>query len=266
MEWHLFWENIKMRNKIDKISSWIKGKVDAASCKGVVFGLSGGIDSAVVAALCRKSMAKDVVLGVIMPCESQEEDKEDAFLVASKLDLNTNVYHLNNAFQDIIGVEEHSNPTFKLASANLKARLRMATLYYIANQHSYLVVGTGNKTEIMVGYFSKYGDSGVDIEPIGDIYKTEVFKMAKELGLPEKIINKAPSAGLWKGQTDEGEMGITYKELDKILMAIDDKFNKEPFKTYCQKENITIETLNKVWSMIIKSEHKRKMPPIYPID
>jgi NAD+ synthase len=142
----------------------------------------------------------------------------------------------------------------------------MATLYYLANELSYLVVGTGNKTEIMVGYSTKYGDGGVDILPIGDLYKTQVFEMAKALNLPDKIINKIPSAGLWKGQSDEEEMGITYKELDKILMAIEKNHGWAiNDASFCIEEKISLEDYRKVKKMVDNSEHKRKMPPIYPI-
>jgi len=256
-----------MQNKIDKISAWIKEKVDSAGCKGVVFGLSGGIDSAVVAVLCSEVFNSDQMLGIIMPCESQKEDAEDAHLVASNLDIKTETFDLGQTYESLSPHSLVGVPYNKLANANLKARLRMATLYYFANTFSYLVVGTGNKTEIMVGYGTKYGDGGVDIQPIGGLYKTEVFEMARVLGLPEKIINKAPSAGLWKGQTDEEEMGITYEKLDAILKSLNAYFSSScEFRKFCNTENITTEDFDKVQKMISRSQHKREMPPICPIE
>jgi NAD+ synthase len=255
-----------MKNKIDRISLWIADKVISTKCRGVLYGLSGGIDSAVVAALCSKYLRKNQSLGVIMPCQSQEQDKEDALLVANFLGTGTEIRCLDNAFNSMYHHHLIDTNETQLANANLKARLRMATLYYIANELSYLVVGTGNKTEIMVGYYTKYGDGGVDILPIGDLYKTQVFEMAKVLNLPEKIINKVPSAGLWTGQSDEVEMGITYKELDTILMAIE---NNHGWATndasFCLNEKISLEDYRKVKRMVDNSDHKRKMPPIYPI-
>ncbi|MFN3966799.1 MAG: NAD(+) synthase, partial [Endomicrobiia bacterium] len=130
----------------------------------------------------------------------------------------------------------------KIARGNLKPRLRMLVLYYFANKLNYLVAGTGNKSEIMMGYFTKYGDGGVDILPIGDLLKKDVIQLARKLEIPERIINKKPSAGLWPGQTDEEEMGITYKKLDKILES--------------KSKNSKIENIIK------KTEHKRKPPEI----
>jgi NAD+ synthase len=137
-----------------------------------------------------------------------------------------------------------------LAIANLKPRLRMLTLYYFANKLNYLVVGTGNKSELTMGYFTKYGDGGVDILPLGDLLKSEVKQLAVELNVPHEIINKAPSAGLWAGQTDEGEMGITYAELDKILSGDLAGIGKNK-----------IELVNKRKT---QSHHKRNLPEIFP--
>lgn len=255
-----------MKTTIDTICSWINGKVCGAGCKGVILGLSGGIDSAVVADLCIRSLSKDKVFGIIMPCESQKEDKEDALLVAKHLGMNVSFIDLGSVFQDLTFTNNKSElANIKLANANLKARLRMIALYYIANISSYLVVGTGNRTEEKVGYFTKYGDGGIDILPIGDLYKTQVFELAKALNLPEKIINKVPSAGLWKGQGDEEEMGIKYKELDRILIAIDAWIlsgRSSTHKEFCKKENIEMEDFYKVQKMITNSEHKRHPPPI----
>ena len=193
-------------------------------------------------------------------------------MVAKHLGMSAEVVYLDNAFDSLVFANLFCTHNCQLAKANLKARLRMATLYYFANEFSCLVVGTGNKTEIMVGYGTKYGDEGVDIQPIGDLYKTQVFQMARELGLPEKIINKAPSAGLWKGQTDEEEMGITYNELDKILRITEGNLNQlmygysMGYKELCEREKVSVEKYLKVQKMMSNSQHKREMPPICPIE
>ncbi len=178
-------------------------------------GLSGGVDSSVTAVLCKR--ATDL-LGLIMPIHSDPMDEEYASLLASKFDIPVRRIDLGpvyDAFRKVL-----PDPA-GLPAANLKPRLRMATLYYFANKENRLVVGTGNKSEIMMGYFTKYGDGGVDILPLGGLLKGEVRRLARELGVPERIIAKPPSAGLWAGQTDEGELGITYDELDKFLRALE---------------------------------------------
>jgi NAD+ synthase len=144
-------------------------------------------------------------------------------------------------------------PGSDLARANLKPRLRMSTLYFVANARNYLVAGTGNKSELMVGYFTKWGDGGCDLLPLGGLFKTHVWDLACELGVPEGIILRAPTAGLWPGQTDEGDMGVSYAELDATLAAIErgDTSSCEPT------------TLEKVQAMIAGSAHKRALPPIF---
>jgi NAD+ synthase len=204
-----------------RLTDWIKQKVLAAGCKGAVFGMSGGIDSAVVAALCVKAFP-DNSLGLIMPCHSIAEDKIHAESVANKFAVPIRTITLDDIFDAYLKILPDFKPDpvlTRLAQANLKARLRMVTLYYTANQIKYLVVGSGNRSELTVGYFTKHGDSGVDILPLGNLVKKEVKELARYLKIPQAIINKAPSAGLWTGQTDEGEMGFTYKALDNYILT-----------------------------------------------
>jgi NAD+ synthase len=140
-----------------------------------------------------------------------------------------------------------------LAKANLKPRLRMVALYYLANSLDYLVAGTGNKSELMIGYFTKYGDGGCDILPLGDLLKTEVRKLARELEIPDEIIKRAPTAGLWDGQTDEGEIGMSYTDLDRCLRAIEMKRLGE----------VKEEVLMRTRLLIRNSRHKRNAIPIF---
>ena len=217
-----------------RIINWIKKQVRDALAKGIVLGLSGGVDSAVVASLSKEAVGKKRLLVLIMPCHSQPQDLEDAKLVAKKLGIKTKTIDLSGIYDSLRKILPKAD---KLALANLKPRLRMLTLYYFANKLNYLVCGTGNKSELMVGYFSKHGDGATDILPIGDLLKREVRKLAKDLGVPQAVITKPPSAGLWLGQTDEGEMGISYPELDDILERLEKKRGQVLSKKKINKVN-----------------------------
>jgi NAD+ synthase len=231
-----------------KLAAWIKEKVLAAGCKGVVLGMSGGIDSSVLAVLCQRVFPKST-LGVIMPCHSIDEDKAHAEALARQFSIPTKTVVLDGIFDALL----QTLPDFKpdpslrrLAQANLKARLRMVTLYYIANQMQYLVAGSSNRSEITIGYFTKHGDSGVDIMPLGNLVKREVSELARFLKIPREIIDKPPSAGLWEGQTDEGEMGFSYESLDRYILT-----GKAPQ-----------ELKSRIEAMKAASAHKSMMPPV----
>jgi len=205
----------------DKLVDWIRRRVKEAGCEGTVVGLSGGIDSAVTAVLCKKAFP-DNTLGVILPCYSDSEDAEDAKLVAKEFDIEYKVVDLDATFDTLMSVVEENQELKtkdQLAVANIKPRLRMTTLYYYSASLNSLVVGTDNRSELKVGYFTKHGDGGVDIAPLGNLVKTEVRELAAYLGIPEKIIERPPTAGLWANQTDEEELGITYEELDHYILT-----------------------------------------------
>jgi NAD+ synthase len=233
----------------NKIISWIRQQVKDAGAKGIVLGLSGGIDSCVVAALAKEAVGKNKVLGLFMPCHSQPQDLCDAKIIARQFGIKTRFVDLTSVYDALLKILP---PASNLAKANLRPRLRMLTLYYFANKFNYIVSGTGNRSELMAGYFTKYGDGGVDILPIASLLKRDVRKLAKELRIPEHIIVKPPTAGLWPGQTDEGEMGITYAALDDILQRFADK----------KKQVLPVKTVNKVRGMMQRSEHKRQGPKI----
>jgi len=243
-----------MNEKVDKIANWIKNKVTEANAKGVIVGLSGGIDSSCVAVLCKKAFPENTK-GIILPCISNDQDREHAELIAKQFNIPFEVVDIEESFKTLIksitGEKYDKAKHEGLAVANIKPRLRMTTLYYFANKYNYLVVGTDNKSEEQIGYFTKYGDGGVDILPIVELYKRDVKKLAKHLNIPDEIITKKPSAGLWDNQTDEDEMGLTYEELDEIL----DRLEQE--KDLNDIEPLKVE---KVKRMIAVSEHKRKMP------
>ena len=231
------------------IVEWIRKNIQEAGAGGAVVGLSGGVDSSVVAVLAKEALG-DKMLGVIMPCESKDEDADHAKKLAEQFGMTTEFVDLDPAFKTM----KHSLPPGnRMADANVKPRLRMLTLYYFANLHNYLVLGTDNRAELMTGYFTKHGDGGVDVLPIAGIYKKDVRELARILGVPDEIVTKPPSAGLWQGQTDEGEMGITYDELDRILIAIERN----------ETEGVDPTKLEKVKGMMKRSEHKRKLPEIF---
>jgi len=211
-----------MKTLETKLISWLKAKIKESGAKGLICGLSGGVDSSVVAGLMKKAVAKNH-LCLIMPCHSVETDAQDAYSVARKFGLNVEKVQISEVYNTFLKILPEGND---LAKANLKPRLRMITLYYFANKLNYLVVGTGNKSELLMGYFTKYGDGGVDLLPLGNLLKKDVRQLAAHLGVPQNIIDKPPSAGLWHGQTDEGEMGITYNQLDSILEDL--QKNKKP--------------------------------------
>jgi NAD+ synthase len=204
----------------ENLVEWLRSEVEAAGCRGVVFGLSGGIDSATVAVLARRAF-RDAHLAVIMPANSDSRDREDALLVVEKFQLEHREVDLSPVFAAFLSsLGEPADPASQdLARNNIKPRLRMATLYFFASRHRYLVVGTGNRTELTLGYFTKYGDGGVDLLPLGHLVKHEVRELATHLSVPGSIIEKPPSAGMWQGQTDEGELGFSYDDLDRYLVG-----------------------------------------------
>jgi NAD+ synthase len=234
--------------RVRTLVDWIKNKVTAAGSRGVVLGLSGGVDSSVLAALCKRAFPINTV-GLIMPCYSANEDKEYAETVARQFDVPTKTVVLNASYDALLAVL----PTFKgdptttrVAQANIKARLRMVTLYYVANQMGYLVAGSGNRSEITIGYFTKHGDAGADILPLGNLVKKEVKELAAFLAIPQAIIDKLPSAGLWSGQSDEDEMGFSYEVLDRYILT----------------GNAPNDVKSRIEFMNASCQHKIKMPSI----
>lgn len=235
---------------VEKLVLWIKDEVVAGGCRGTILGMSGGVDSALAAVLCQRAFPQSV-LGVLIPCYSDPQDTEHARLVAEKFSIPTRTVVLDNTYDRLLQVlpEVSAEPaTSQLARANLKVRLRMAILYYLANQLKYMVVGSSNRSELAVGYFTKYGDGGVDIMPLGNLLKSQVRRLSGFLGIPREIIDKPPTAGLWPGQTDEGELGFSYDDLDRYLTT----------------GQAASAVRARIESMIAASGHKRSLPPTPP--
>jgi NAD+ synthase len=235
----------------------------SAGTHGFVVGLSGGIDSAVVARLAQLAAPGNVV-AALLPCHSDPRDERDAMIVANHFSLTTVRIDLASTF-DVLAADtqtmiETLPPQLRASTpadpprgrvpplANMKPRLRMATLYYFANTLDYLVAGTGNRSELAIGYFTKYGDGGCDLLPLGQLVKSEVRALARDLKIPEAIIDRAPSAGLSLGQTDEEDMGFTYADLERYLED--------------GAQGVSPALAMRIERLMRSSEHKRALPPM----
>jgi len=242
----------------EKITEFIRHKIQEAGVTGAVIGLSGGIDSALTAYLTVEALGRDKVLGLLLPEKgiTSKQDIDDALEVARLLQIEHKTIDISKVFSSFSSAIPDFDKNNLLTSGNLKARTRMCILYYHANLIHRMVVGTGNKTELLLGYFTKYGDGGVDIEPIGCLYKTQVRALSQYMGVPARIIDKTPTAGLWPGQTDEGELGVTYEIADKILaMLVDEKKEVSEVKRIFPASQV-----DRLTSLLKANEHKRKLP------
>lgn len=230
---------------LNQIENWIKEEVNKANAKGVIIGISGGIDSALVSYLAKKAFPNDS-LGILMPINKDRDfDLDDGLELVQKFNLNHQIIDLHDQY---IQMKNKLNLKSQLSMGNLQARLRMITLYAIAQEKNYLVLGTDNKAEYYLGYFTKWGDGSCDLLPIVHLYKSQVFNYAKEIGVPESIINKKPSAGLWEEQFDETELGFSYDDYER--------YDKNLLKDE--------QLIKKIENQIKKTEHKRLSIPKPP--
>ena len=241
-----------VKGAYSKIINGIREYFQKNNIKKAVIGLSGGIDSSLSAKLVADAIGKKNVHGIIMPVKglSSDENIKDAVDLCKLIGISHSIIYINDFIKDFEKLEWQS----KTAKMNTASRIRAVILYHYANTHNALVIGTSNKTEIMLGYFTKYGDGAVDIEVIGSLFKTEELELARYLKIPEKIIEKTPTAELYHGQTDEDELGASYKEIDDVLMKIE--------KNQPLPEN---ELANKILKRIKDNEHKRNTPPVIGI-
>lgn len=234
---------------LGRIEQLIRYSFWSSKCEGIVIGVSGGVDSAVAAAMCCRAVGGERVLCLCLPSEvTRSEDVEDAIDLCKWLGMECQVIPITpmlDAYRTLPGYQE--NPYLL---GNLMARTRMALLFYFANRDRRLVCGTSNRTEYLLGYSTKYGDSAADIQPILHLYKTEILEVASGMEIPPRILSKTPSANLWPGQTDEGEIGLTYPEIDLALMNL----QRNGWKSSSEVETRVLE-------MVRKSEHKRLPPP-----
>ncbi|MER2013269.1 MAG: NAD+ synthase [Methanobrevibacter sp.] len=241
----------------DDIVKFIQSKVSEAKTDGIVVGLSGGIDSTLIAYLACEAVGKENVFGIIMPSTTTPtEDKIHGISIAQGLGIDYKEIAIDSILNEFLFMTQLEEDN--LAIGNLKARIRMSIIYFYANQKKYLVSGTGNKSEILIGYFTKHGDGACDIEPIGDLYKTDVFKLSRYMGVPEDIIDKPPRAGLWNNQTDEAEIGMSYDLIDQILYQYCEKSKKN--KEISEMLEIPVDDVDMIIDKINRNKHKSKVP------
>ncbi|MCR4722339.1 MAG: NAD(+) synthase [Eubacteriales bacterium] len=235
------------QKEIENRIAFIRDILADAKADGIVLGLSGGKDSSLVAILCKK--ACENTIGLIMPCESSVnygQDMEDALALAKQFDIETHTIDLTAAKKALVTDIEKEFPLEIEANSNINPRLRMTTLYAVARQKNLIVAGTGNACESYVGYFTKWGDGAHDFNPIGDLYVSEIYELLAYLGCPQSIIDKAPSAGLKEGQTDEKELGLTYKQIEYYLKYGRSALDKGATKLVDAKHQAALHKLNPI--------------------
>ncbi|MFH0749104.1 MAG: NAD+ synthase [Candidatus Bathyarchaeota archaeon] len=258
-----FYHSLDYAKVTEEIYNFIRKVVGIAHASGVIIGLSGGVDSSLIATLCVNALGSKKVLGIIMPTDfTPKEDLEDAGKLAEQLGVHTQFINIqqvcNILFKDL---ESDSNDSRqRMTRANVYARMRMIILYYFANLNNYLVVGTGDRSEALIGFFTKYGDGGADLFPIMHLYKTQVRELAQYLGVPEKISQKPSSPQLYPGHKATDEIPLDYDKLDPILIGLFDR--KFDVRTVSNRTNVSLELVNEVLHRFDISKHKRDFPPL----
>ena len=238
---------MELKAYLNEIEKFLKDYLEESHQNGYVLGISGGVDSSLCAALAKRAVGKDKLLCLIIPINSIKADEEDALLLAKDLDLNYQVIDGTSIFNAYVEECQKLGVTFDRSTlGNLKARIRMSILYAFAQQRHALVIGTDNADERYTGYFTKHGDGAADVLPIAHLVKGEVVEASKLLGISDYLAERVPSAGLYEGQTDELEMGISYQDLDDFLLG----------------KKISDNALNRIQHLHQISEHKRNEIPI----
>ncbi|MGZ4850553.1 MAG: NAD+ synthase [Candidatus Bathyarchaeia archaeon] len=242
-----------------RICRFINEYVENVGAKGIVLGLSGGIDSATVAALSSLAIGGKNVLALMLPEEENfsQKDIDDAKAVADQFQLETSICDITEVMKCFYKQIPVFDPKDKLCKGNVKARTRMIYLYYYANKFNKIVCGSSDKSETMMGYFTKWGDAAADITPILDLYKTQVRKLALHLGIPEELALKPSTPALWPAQMAETELGIKYETLDLILYGLERFMTTGEIANQLKIEKSTVETVKRRW---LSNEHKRRMP------
>ena len=247
--------NTNLAEKI--LTGFIKTELNRFGFKRTLMGLSGGIDSAVSLYLSARALGPENVLALRMPYKTSSPDTlEDAQTMIDDLGVRSMTIEITDMVDPLIN---HYDDMSKLRAGNIMARMRMIVLYDQSVAFNGLVMGTSNKTEMLLGYSTIYGDAAAALQPLGDLYKTQIRQLAKHLGVPDKVIQKAPSADLWQGQTDEGELGFTYEKVDRLLyLLIDQRYRPEQ----CVEEGFAQDFVDRVVEMVRKNHYKRIMPTI----
>jgi len=242
------------RGYADELSGFIRTCVSEAGAKGVVVGISGGVDSAVIVKLCADALGGDKVHAVFMPASvTSEVDRRQTEQMCAEWGVDYSVVCIQPAVEAFFGMLLKGGES-PLEKGNIMSRCRMITLYHRAKTEGAIVVGTTNRSELLMGYMTKFGDGAEDVMPMCRIYKTQVWELARIIGVPDEIVNKVPTAGLWEGQSDEEEMGITYHDLDLVLNAIEQGASD---KEAAELGNVTVEKVQEIRGQIRRMMHKR---------
>lgn len=250
--------NLDWREVNRRVCRFIKDYVEKSKAKGVVLGLSGGIDSCTIAALSAEALGGHNVLGLMLP-EKETRNSDDirhAELVAKEFGFRTETVDITPTLEAFYHSAPIFDPADKLNKGNVKARTRMIYIYYYANRLRLIVCGSSDKSETMMGYFTKWGDVAADISPIMDLYKTQVRKLAQHVGVPEEIVKKPSSPALWPGQLAENELGIKYEQLDLILCGLERFMKPEEIAAQLDMEEQLVDEVKRRW---LSAEHKRRM-------
>jgi NAD+ synthase len=247
---------------VNCIIEFIRLEVSRAQSHGVVLGLSGGVDSSVAVSLATKALGNKRVLGLILPDRkvSKQKDIDDAVELSKQLDIKYQIIDITEIKQKYIDLL----PVEKISLGNLTARIRMTLIYYYANLYNKLVLGTSDKSEMMIGYFTKFGDGASDLLPLADVYKTQVRELGMYLNVPKTILLKKSTPSLWLNQTAENEIGMEYEKIDTILKYLDENNSsireKDLVKKGCNKNDVVF-----IKNLLLKNIHKRRTPKICSI-
>ena len=247
------WEDVETR-----LERFVRDYVRKSKSKGIVIGLSGGIDSAVIAGLCSRAIGSGRIRGLMLPEQETKTgpDIKHGKLVAEKFHFRTEITDITPVLDALYNSFPGFDPSNRLCKANVKARTRMIYLYYYANKHGFLVGGSSDKSETMMGYFTKWGDVAADIYPIMDLFKTQVRMLATHIGVPKTIVEKPSTPALWPGQLAESELGIKYEELDLVLYGLEHFMTTEEIAHQMDKSESVVRRIKERW---LAAEHKRRM-------
>ena len=244
-----------------KITDFISNEVQRSGLNGAIIAVSGGIDSSLILALTVRALGPQRVRAITMPERdiTPESDITDVMQLTDQYDVTCDLVEITPTLEELRKVLPYYDPNDMISTGNLQPRVRMLVSYHYANALNMMVIGSSNKTELLTGYFTKYGDGGADLLPLGDLYKCQVRQLAKHIGIPHDIISKTPTAGLWPGQSDEGDMGASYDTIDLILWGHD---NGVSIPKIASEIDVDQSLVEKILTRVENNEHKRRLPLI----